>query len=45
MGESRKRLDLVESWVRRLSVGRTLVSVVLKEGLDETSKSIAAYMA
>jgi hypothetical protein len=45
MGESRKRLDLAESWVRRSSVGCTFILVVLKEGLDESSKSIAAYMA
>jgi hypothetical protein len=45
MEESRKRLNLAESWVRRSSVGRTLISVVLKKGLDESLKSIAGYMA
>ena len=47
MGERRKQeaFELGGSGSRRSSVGRTFISVVLREEFDESSKSIAAYVA
>jgi hypothetical protein len=44
MGESRKRLDLMEIGVRRLGVGHTFVSVVLKDWVRAQSPSLLIWL-